>query len=83
MVSTERLLRTMGKMLENVTQTTQMSSSFDIAVLSFNSRTYNNAKGHDFMVSTVINFLSEHPNHASLNFGKMAHNFFFIFVIFF
>ena len=62
------------------TQATQMVSSFVIAALSFNSRTYNNEKCHDFMVGTIINFLSEHPHYASLNFGKMVPIFFFLYI---
>ena len=57
-------------------------TSFVIAALSFNSRTYKYTKCHHFMVGTIINFLSEHPHHASLNFGKMVH-ILFLFLLFF
>ena len=60
----------------------KMGSSFVIAALSFNIRTYNNEKCHDFMMGKIINFLSQHPHHASLNFGKMVPIFFFLYIFF-
>ena len=55
------------KCWKGVTEAAQMSCSFVKGALSFNSRTYNNVKCHDFVEDRIINFLSKHRHHGSLN----------------